>query len=82
MLRKIADAIAVHKEALAKKEAINAGKPLIETRWDIDDVSTAFRFNADLAEALDKKQGKPVDVGMEEFDIKLFYEPVGVVGCM
>lgn len=30
----------------------------------------AHRFNADLAEKLDARQGKPVDVGMTEFDVR------------
>lgn len=39
ILRKIADEIEKNKDAIAEKEAINAGKPLIEAAWDIDDVS-------------------------------------------
>jgi len=31
---------------------------------------------------LDKKQGQPVDVGMEEFETRLFWEPKGVVGLI
>jgi betaine-aldehyde dehydrogenase len=57
---------------------VNAGKPLQEAAWDVDDVAGCFRYNAGLAEALDAKQGSAVDVGMDEFDVKLYYEPVGV----
>lgn len=44
ILRKIADAIEVNADALSKKEAINAGKPLKEAAWDVSDVSVAFRW--------------------------------------
>ena len=82
VLRAIADAVEKNKPELAHKEAINAGKPLQETAWDIDDVAGCFRHHADLAEALDKKQGTLVDVGMEEFETRLFWEPKGVVGII
>jgi len=82
ILNKIADCVEAHKDALAKKEAVNSGKPLLETIWDIEDVSGCFRYMAFNAEALDARQGKKVDVEMAEFDVKLFYEPVGVVGAI
>ena len=82
ILRAIADAVDKNKPELAEKEAVNAGKPLQETAWDVDDVAGCFRHHADLAEALDKKQGQPVDVGMEEFETRLFWEPKGVVGLI
>ena len=61
---------------------MNAGKPLKEAIWDVSDVSVAFRHNADLAEKLDGRQGKSIDVGMSEFEVRLYYEPAGVVGCI
>jgi betaine-aldehyde dehydrogenase len=45
-------------------------------------VSGCFKYHAENAEKLDGKQGNTVDVGMAEFDVKLFYEPVGVVGAI
>ncbi|RVX18556.1 Betaine aldehyde dehydrogenase 2, mitochondrial [Vitis vinifera] len=41
------------KSELAKLEAIDSGKPLDETTWDIDDVASCFEYFADHAEALD-----------------------------
>eukprot|EP00277_Geminigera_cryophila_P042517 CAMPEP_0173079002 /NCGR_PEP_ID=MMETSP1102-20130122/14716_1 /TAXON_ID=49646 /ORGANISM="Geminigera sp., Strain Caron Lab Isolate" /LENGTH=511 /DNA_ID=CAMNT_0013950905 /DNA_START=8 /DNA_END=1543 /DNA_ORIENTATION=+ len=82
VLRAIADAVEKNKPELADKEAVNSGKPLQEAAWDIDDVVGCFRHHADLAEALDKKQGKIVDVGMEEFETRLFWESKGVVGII
>mmetsp|Transcript_22301 Transcript_22301/g.53498 ORF Transcript_22301/g.53498 Transcript_22301/m.53498 type:complete len:512 (-) Transcript_22301:193-1728(-) len=78
LLNKLADLVEQHKAALSAKEAADAGKPIQEAAWDVDDVAGCLRYNATMAEALDKKQGTAVDVGMEEFDTKLFYDPVGV----
>eukprot|EP00288_Rhodomonas_lens_P018668 CAMPEP_0177714376 /NCGR_PEP_ID=MMETSP0484_2-20121128/13428_1 /TAXON_ID=354590 /ORGANISM="Rhodomonas lens, Strain RHODO" /LENGTH=507 /DNA_ID=CAMNT_0019226305 /DNA_START=23 /DNA_END=1546 /DNA_ORIENTATION=+ len=82
IIRKVAEAIEKNKDEISKKEAIIAGKPLQEAAWDVDDVIGCFQFNAELAEKLDKKQGQVVDVGMEEFVTKLYYEPMGVVGLI
>jgi len=82
ILRKIAEAVEKHAEKLGSKEAANSGKPLKEAIWDVADVSGAFRFHADLAEKLDARQGKVVDVGMSEFEVKLYYEPAGVAACI
>ena len=73
LLRAIADAVEKNKPELANKEAVNAGKPLQEAAWDIDDVAGCFRHHATLAEALDKKQGQLVDVGMDAFETRLFW---------
>ena len=65
ILRAMADVVEKHKPALAQKEAVNAGKPLQEAAWDIDDVAACLRHHADLAEALDKRQGSLVNLPME-----------------
>jgi betaine-aldehyde dehydrogenase len=44
ILRKIADIVEANADPIAKKEAINAGKPLKESAWDVSDVSVAFRL--------------------------------------
>eukprot|EP00960_Hanusia_phi_P077971 768762-Hanusia_phi.AAC.2 len=82
VLRAIADSVEKHKDSLAEKEALNAGKPIQEAAWDMDDVAACFRHHADLAEKLEARQGKVVDVGMQEFSVKMFWEPVGVVGLI
>ena len=82
ILRAIADAVEKNKPELADKEAVNAGKPIQEAAWDIDDVAGCFRHHAKLAEELDAKQGTIVDVGMSEFETRLYYEPSGVGVCV
>jgi betaine-aldehyde dehydrogenase len=45
-------------------------------------VATCFDYYAGLAEQLDEKQYTPIDVGMEEFSVKVRREPLGVVGLI
>lgn len=47
-----------------------------------DDVATCFDYYAGLAEKLDEGQYTTVDVGMEEFSVKVRREPLGVVGLI
>jgi betaine-aldehyde dehydrogenase len=81
-LRAIAAKIAEKKPYLAKLEAIDSGKPLEETAWDIDDVSACFEYYADHAEALDKKQKAPISLPMDTFKCHILQEPIGVVGLI
>ncbi|XP_076916185.1 betaine aldehyde dehydrogenase, chloroplastic-like [Bidens hawaiensis] len=81
-LRAIASKILEKKSELAKLEAIDCGKPLEEAAWDMDDVAGCFEYNADLAEALDKKQNAPVSLPMDTFKCHLTREPIGVVGLI
>ncbi|XP_076959562.1 betaine aldehyde dehydrogenase, chloroplastic-like [Bidens hawaiensis] len=81
-LRAIAAKILEKKSELAKLEAIDCGKPLEEAAWDMDDVAGCFEYNADLAEALDKKQNAPVSLPMDTFKCHLTREPIGVVGLI
>jgi len=47
-----------------------------------DDVSTCFDYYAGLAEKLDERQNSSIDVGMEEFTVKVRREPLGVVALI
>eukprot|EP00882_Tetradesmus_deserticola_P018780 GHRQ01020168.1.p1 GENE.GHRQ01020168.1~~GHRQ01020168.1.p1 ORF type:complete len:184 (-),score=44.05 GHRQ01020168.1:481-1032(-) len=47
-----------------------------------DDVAGCFDYYADLAEKLDARQYSAIDVGMEEFSVKVRREPLGVVGLI
>ncbi|PKU69953.1 Betaine aldehyde dehydrogenase 1, chloroplastic [Dendrobium catenatum] len=67
---------------LAKLEALDSGKPLDETTWDLDDVASCFEYYADLAESLDGKQRTPVSVPLQTFKSYVIKEPIGVVGLI
>jgi betaine-aldehyde dehydrogenase len=47
-----------------------------------DDVAGCFDYYADLAEKLDARQYSAIDVGMDEFSVKVRREPLGVVGLI
>nr|GEZ84770.1 betaine aldehyde dehydrogenase [Tanacetum cinerariifolium] len=81
-LRAIAAKITEKKELFSKLEAIDSGKPYDEAAWDIDDVAGCFEYNADLAEALDKKQNAPIELPMDTFKCHVVKEPIGVVGLI
>ncbi|KAL8141993.1 hypothetical protein V2J09_015025 [Rumex salicifolius] len=81
-LRAIAAKVTERKDELAKLEAMDSGKPLDETAWDIDDVAACFEYYADLAEALDAKQKAPIALPMEQFKCHILKEPLGVVGLI
>jgi betaine-aldehyde dehydrogenase len=79
-LRKIGERIVEKKDALARLEVLDNGKPLPEANWDIDDTAGCFEYYAELAEALDERQNKPLALPDERFETTLRYEPIGVAG--
>lgn len=81
-LRAIASKITEKKSLFSKLEAIDSGKPLDETAWDMDDVAGCFEYYADLAEGLDAKQKAPVSLPMETFKSYVLKEPLGVVALI
>ena len=56
----IAGRVREGREALIRLSSLNNGKPLAEAAVDMDDVAAAFDYYADLAQALDERQGSPV----------------------
>lgn len=66
----------------AKYEAMDCGKPLDEAAWDMDDVAACFEYYAGLAVDLDKRQDSPIDVGMDDFVVKVRRDPLGVVALI
>lgn len=77
VLRRIAAGLAERKDALSHVESL-MGKPLMESKWDLDDVIGVFEYYADLAAKLDGRQGTPVEVPDADYKCSLRYEPVGV----
>eukprot|EP01024_Parvocaulis_polyphysoides_P053256 TRINITY_DN5298_c3_g1_i1.p1 TRINITY_DN5298_c3_g1~~TRINITY_DN5298_c3_g1_i1.p1 ORF type:complete len:508 (-),score=98.03 TRINITY_DN5298_c3_g1_i1:397-1920(-) len=81
-LRAIAQKVKDKKEYLSQLETLDCGKPIDESRWDIDDVAGCFEYYADLAEKLDTQQNEQIDVGMDEFKSKVQYQPLGAVALI
>lgn len=74
LLYQLADAILTHKDEIALIETLDVGKPLKESRSDVDGVVATFRYNAGAA---DKLEGATIPLGRSTVDFTLL-EPVGV----
>jgi betaine-aldehyde dehydrogenase len=82
ILRRIAEGVAVRRERLIELQSSNNGKPGFEAAIDVDDVIATFNYYADLAEASDGQQDRPVQLPVEDFTARLRREPCGVVGLI
>lgn len=75
LLARVADLLVRDKERIAREETLNTGKTLKESRFDVDDVVSVFRYYAGLA---DKDAGRVVATGQANAVSRIVYEPVGV----
>ncbi|MEU6116075.1 aldehyde dehydrogenase family protein [Streptomyces sp. NPDC047117] len=76
LLRRVADLLQRDREEIALIESRDTGKTLEEGRVDVDDVTNAFRYFADLV--MNESGGRVVDAGSEDVHSVVVYEPVGV----
>jgi betaine-aldehyde dehydrogenase len=77
LLRRVADAVADHREELAQLEARNAGKPIGDARGEMDMVAETLGYYAAAPERL---LGDSIPVsGGQAFTVR---EPLGVVGLI
>jgi aldehyde dehydrogenase (NAD+) len=74
LLFALADRLAADREALARLETMDVGKPLRDSRGDVDGVVKTLRYNAGAA---DKMQGETIPLGPQVIDFTLL-EPLGV----
>jgi betaine-aldehyde dehydrogenase len=75
LLDRIADLLQRDKESLAELETRDTGKTLPESRIDIDDVTSVFRYYAKLAGV---ESDRLVDVGDAAVISRVVREPIGV----
>src|SRR5882757_9196284 len=75
LLDRIADLLQRDKEALASLETRDTGKTLVESRIDIDDVTSVFRYYSRLAGI---ESDRLVDVGDPAVISRVVREPIGV----
>src|SRR3954466_8975408 len=75
LLDRIADQLQRDKESLAELETRDTGKTLPESRIDIDDVTSVFRYYAKLAGI---ESDRLVDVGDAAVISRVVREPIGV----
>ncbi|RCG20625.1 aldehyde dehydrogenase family protein [Streptomyces diacarni] len=76
LLRRVADLLQRDREEIALIESRDTGKTLEEGRVDVDDVTNAFRYFADLV--MNESGGRVVDAGSAEVHSVVVHEPVGV----
>ena len=75
LLHRVADRLTAEKEHVARLEALDTGKRMVEARIDVDDIIGVFRHFASLAQA---DAGRVVDPGMPDVRSRIVHEPVGV----
>ncbi|MEU9034069.1 aldehyde dehydrogenase family protein [Streptomyces sp. NPDC048352] len=76
LLRRTAELLQRDRERIALLESRDAGKTLEEGRVDVDCVSDAFRYFADLVAG--ESAGRVVDAGSPDIHSVVVHEPVGV----
>ncbi len=74
LLLKLADAITAAKDEIALMETLDVGKPLKESRGDVDGVVSTLIYNAGAA---DKMEGTTIPLGPAFVDFTML-EPIGV----
>ncbi|MFG3251501.1 aldehyde dehydrogenase family protein [Streptomyces sp. NPDC048187] len=74
VLLRVARFLLRDQEEIAHVESLDTGKTLKEARIDVEDVSNAFRYFAEIA---DKDGGRIVDVGPDVLS-RVTYHPIGV----
>ena len=78
LLDRVADLLQRDKEDLAALETRDTGKTLAESRIDIDDVTSVFRYYAKLVGVDGGDAGRIVDVGDPAVISRVVREPIGV----
>ncbi|HCS46531.1 MAG TPA: aldehyde dehydrogenase, partial [Pseudomonas sp.] len=71
ILRKIAAGVQAGREQLMHLQSSNNGKPLFEAAIDVDDVIATFEYYAGLAESLDAKQDRAVELPTDDFSARV-----------
>ncbi len=87
LLERVADLLQRDKGAIARAESLDTGKRLIESDYDVDDVTSVFRHFATIAqtestEAAGHEAGRVVDLGRSDVHSVVVHEPVGVCGLI
>ncbi len=75
LLTALADRLVAEKDAVARLEALDTGKRMVEARLDMDDIIGVFRHFASLATS---DGGRVVDTGQTGIASRIVHEPVGV----
>ncbi len=75
LLHRLADRLEAEIDEVARMEALDTGKRLVEAKIDMEDIVAVFRHFAGLAQA---EAGRVVDPGVADVSSRVVTEPVGV----
>ncbi|MDT8894844.1 aldehyde dehydrogenase family protein [Halomonas sp. I1] len=81
-LETLATHLEQRREALMRLSSTNNGKALAETAIDLDDAIACYRYYAGQARALEARQGRLVEHGMDGVAARTYEDPAGVVGLI
>ncbi|MFB9902734.1 aldehyde dehydrogenase family protein [Allokutzneria oryzae] len=79
LLLKVADLLQRDKADFARAESLDTGKRLVESEYDIDDVTACFRY---FAAQVGTESGRVVDANNPDVLSRVVHEPVGVCGLI
>jgi len=75
LLHGVADQLAKNRAEIAHAESMDTGKRLVESEYDVDDVTAVFRYYAELALT---DPNREVEVDRQGIRSRVVQEPVGV----
>jgi betaine-aldehyde dehydrogenase len=79
LLLRVADLLERDAKQLARSEALDTGKRLVEAEYDVQDTVACFRYFGGIAGT---DAGRVVDTGSLDAVSQVVYEPVGVCGLI
>jgi betaine-aldehyde dehydrogenase len=79
LLLRVAGLLQRDKAEYARAEALDTGKRLVEAEYDVDDVTSCFRYFGGVA---DTEAGRLVDTGNPDALSRVQREPLGVCGLI
>lgn len=79
LLLRVADLLERDKDAVARMEALDTGKRLVEAEYDVDDIVSVFRYYGRVAA---ENAGRVVDTGNADVVSRIVHEPIGVCGLI
>jgi betaine-aldehyde dehydrogenase len=79
LLLRLADLLERDKAEIARAEALDTGKRLVEAEYDVDDVVRVIRYYGHVA---DEDGGRVVDTGNPGVVSRIVHEPIGVCGLI
>jgi betaine-aldehyde dehydrogenase len=79
LLLRLADLLQRDRGAIARAESLDTGKRLVESEYDVDDVTGVFRHYGLVAA---EDAGRLVDTGLAHVRSRIEREPVGVCGLI